>query len=90
VWAFSIRSAIGNGKTAVALVYKSHLSSPEIWLSWELINFDFHVTVHRDKFLIISQLEALISQIYFGRKIYMIPTVPLSITRSFSLYVQLW
>ena len=29
--------------------------------------FDVHVTVHRDKFLIINQPDALISQIYFGR-----------------------
>ena len=28
------------------------------------LNFDFHVTVHRDKFLIKNQLDALISQIY--------------------------
>jgi hypothetical protein len=27
--------------------------------------FDIHVTVHRDKFLVINQLDALISQIYF-------------------------
>jgi len=26
--------------------------------------FDVHVTVHRDEFLIINQLDALISQIY--------------------------
>jgi len=37
-------------------------------------------------FLIINQLDALISQIYFGRKLYMFQTVPLSIIRSFSPY----
>ena len=48
------------------------------------------VTVHRDKFLIINQLYAPISQIYFGMKLYMFRTVPLSIIRSFSLYTQQW
>jgi len=40
--------------------------------------------------LIINQLDALISQIYFGRKLYMFWTVPQSIIRSFSLYTQQW
>jgi len=48
-----------------------------------------HVTVHRDKFLIINQLDAQISQIYFGMKLYMFRTVPLSIIRSFSLYTRM-
>ena len=48
------------------------------------------VTVNRDKFLQWSQLDALISQIYFGIKLYMFRTVPLSIIRSFSLYTQQW
>jgi len=30
--------------------------------------FYVHVTVHRDKFLIINQLDALNSEIYFGMK----------------------
>jgi len=30
-----------------------------------IFEFDIHVTVHRDKFLIINKLDALISQIYF-------------------------
>jgi hypothetical protein len=42
------------------------------------------------KFLITNQLDALISQIYFGRKFYMFRTVLLSIIRSFSLYTQQW
>jgi len=37
-----------------------------------------------------DQPDALISQIYFGRKLYMFRTVPLSIIRSFSLYTQQW
>ena len=37
-----------------------------------------------------NQLEALISQIYFGMKLYMFRTIPLSIIRSFSLYMQQW
>ena len=41
-------------------------------------------------FLIINQLDALISQIYFGRKLNMFRTVPLSIIGSFSLYTQQW
>jgi len=39
-------------------------------------------------FFIINQSDALISQIYFGRKLYIFRTVPLSIIRSFSLYTQ--
>ena len=42
------------------------------------------------KYHIINQLDALISQIYFRRKICMFRTVPLSIIRSFSLYTQQW
>jgi hypothetical protein len=38
----------------------------------------------------INQLDALISQIYFGKKFYMFRTVPLSIIRSFSLCTQQW
>jgi len=41
-------------------------------------------------FLIIYKLDALISQTYFGRKLYMFRTVPLSIIRNFSLYTQQW
>jgi len=40
--------------------------------------------------LIINQPDALISQIYFGRKLYMFRTVLLSVIRSFSLYTQQW
>jgi hypothetical protein len=36
------------------------------------------------------QLDALISQIYFGMKLYIFRTVPLSIIRSHSLYTQRW
>jgi hypothetical protein len=56
----------------------------------EMSFFDVHVTVHRDKFLIITQLDALISQIYLGKKLYLFRTVPLSIIMSFSLYTQQW
>jgi len=55
-----------------------------------ILLFDVHVTVHCDKFLIINHLDALISQIYFGRKLYMFRTVPPFIIRSFSLYIQQW
>jgi len=37
----------------------------------------------KHRFLIINQLDALISQIYFVRKLYMLRTVPLSIIRGF-------
>ena len=37
-------------------------------------------------FLIINQPDAPNYQSYFGRKLYMFRTVPLSIARSFSLY----
>jgi hypothetical protein len=40
--------------------------------------------------LITNQLDALISQIYFGRTLYMFRTVPLPIIRSISLYTQQW
>ena len=46
--------------------------------------------MHRDQFLIINQPDASVSQIYFGMKLYMFRTVPLSIIRSFSLYTQQW
>ena len=41
-------------------------------------------------FLTINQLDAPISQIYFGMKLYMFRAVPLSIIRSFSLHTQQW
>ena len=43
-----------------------------------------------NKFLIINKLDAFTSQIYFGRKLYMFRTVPLSIIRSFPPYTQQW
>jgi hypothetical protein len=65
-----------------------HTTGKEMLIHYNKI--DVHVTVHRDKFLIINQLDAPISQIYFGMKLYMLQTVPLSIIRSFSLYTQQW
>jgi len=38
------------------------------------------------QFLQINQLDAQISQVYFGMKFHMFRAVPLSIIRSFSLY----
>jgi hypothetical protein len=47
------------------------------------IFFYVHVTVHLNKFLYKkNHLDALISQIYFGMKLYLFRTVPLSIIRS--------
>jgi len=54
------------------------------------VSFDVQVTVHRAKFLQQNQLYALISQIYFGIKLYNFQTVPLSIIRSFALYTWQW
>jgi hypothetical protein len=45
--------------------------------------FYVRVTVHRDKFLYNNQLDAVIAQIYFGMKLYMFRTVPLSIIQVF-------
>ena len=52
--------------------------------------FDIHVTVHRDKFCIIKPTRCTnFSNIfYFGMKLYMFRTVPLSMIRSFSPYTQ--
>jgi hypothetical protein len=41
-------------------------------------------------FLIINKLDTLNSQIYFGMKLYMFRTVPLSIIRCFLLSTQQW
>jgi len=46
--------------------------------------------VHREKFIIIKQPDALISEICFGMKLYMFRTVPLFTIKSFSLYTQHW
>jgi hypothetical protein len=54
---------------------------------WE----SFWISRHRSlASLQYNQLDALISQIYFGMKLYMFWTIPLSIIRSFSLYTQQW
>jgi len=53
--------------------------------------FDIHVTVHRDKFFIIKPIRCTnFSNLFFGMKLYMFWTVPLSIIRSCSLYTQQW
>ena len=41
------------------------IQTPGITQKKATTGLDIHVTVHRDKFLIINQLDALISQIYF-------------------------
>ena len=48
-------------------------------------NFNRNVLIN---VLVINHLDALISQIYFGRKLYMFRTVPLSIHQL--LYTQQW
>jgi hypothetical protein len=54
--------------------------------------FDVHVAVHRDKFLITEPTRCtnFSKFFYFGVKLYMFRTVSLSITRSFSLYTRQW
>jgi hypothetical protein len=61
-----------------------------IEISYTYIYIDVHVKVHRNKLLIINQLNAQISQIYIGMKIYMFRAVPLSVVMSFPLYTQQW
>ena len=67
-----------------------NMKDQHIGLCKVLSLFDVRATMHLDKFLIINKLDAPISQIYFGMKLYMFWTVPLSISRSFSLYMQQW
>ena len=52
--------------------------------------FDVHVTVHRDKFLITKPTRCTYFSNLFLEGNYMFRTVPLSIIRSFSLYTQQW
>jgi hypothetical protein len=55
------------------------------------IEFDVRVAVHRDRFLIIVPTICTdLSKFYFGMKLYVFQTVPLSIIRSFPLYTQQW
>jgi hypothetical protein len=41
-------------------------------------------------FFVINKPDAIISQVYFGMKLYLFRTIPLSIIRSYSLYTQQW
>ena len=54
------------------------------------MGFDVRVTVHHDKFLYDKLIRRTKFSNLFGRKLYMFRTVPLSIIRSFSLYIQQW
>ena len=55
------------------------------------IKFDAHVTVHRDKFLIIKPTRCTdFSKFIFGMKLHVFRTVPVSIIGSFPLYTQHW
>jgi hypothetical protein len=55
-----------------------------------IITYQEQCNIHTWLFLTIKPLDALIPQIYFGMKLYMFRTVPLSIVGSFSLYTQQW
>jgi hypothetical protein len=48
------------------------------------------VTVHRDKFPYNKTNQMHYSQIYFGMKLYIFRTGPLSTISSYSLYTQQW
>jgi len=48
------------------------------------------VTVHLNKFFLIKPTDALNSQIYFVKKLYMFQTIPLPINRNFPLYLRYW
>ena len=52
--------------------------------------FNIHVTVHRFRFLINGQPDALIIQIYSVMKLYMFQTSSLPIIRSLLLYIRHW
>ena len=53
--------------------------------------FDVHMTMHRDKFLIIKPTRCTnFSNLFLEWKLQMFWTVPLSIFRSFLLYTQQW
>jgi len=52
------------------------------------VDFDVQVTVHRDKNLTIKPTRCANSSFIFGIKLCMFRTVPLSIIRRFSLYIQ--
>jgi hypothetical protein len=61
---------------------------PTLELIVQRIDYKFRKNLMMKDGLIINQLDALISQIHFGRKIYIFRTVLLSIIKSFSLYMQ--
>jgi hypothetical protein len=53
--------------------------------------FDVHVTVHRIIFFIIKPTRCNnFSNLFLEMKLYMFRTVPVSITRSSSMYTQQW
>ena len=54
------------------------------------MEFDVHVTVHRDKFLIIKPTRCTNFSNFLGQNLYMFRTVPLPIIRNFSLYTHQW
>ena len=54
---------------------------------WELGR---HYTNTPRAFFLIKPTDALISQIYFVKKLYMFRAVPLPIIRSFTLYIRHW
>jgi len=76
----SANVGITNSITRLHLVGEFYWLITEVFPKYSNIPFFFKI----------NQLDALISQIYFGMKLYMFQTVPLSIIRSFSLYKQQW
>jgi len=52
--------------------------------------FTFMLPCLVTNFFLIKPTDALISQIYFVKKLYMFRAVPLSIIGSFPLYIRYW
>ena len=69
-----------------SLFFPSESLNISIWNT----DFGIHMTVHRDKFLIINQLDALISQIYFRNETLHVSGNSSVHHQEFSLYTQQW
>jgi hypothetical protein len=65
-------------------------TAQQIRLKQPLTFFTFTWPCIVTNLLIIEPTRSLISQIYFGMKLYMFRAVPLSIISSYSLYTQQW
>jgi hypothetical protein len=66
------------------------LCNEELYNMYYSIEFDIHVTMQCDKFLIINPTRCTNFSNLFLEWNYMFQTVPVTIIRSFSLYTQQW